>query len=234
MSLQDVPLQHAFWLLGGKHIKNIVELGRELKHMSSETFVHHVNEQKNDFANWVEHCAKDNQLAILLRTTKSQERMAAIVERRIQELTRPRTDHFQRPPRSSTQFFSPSNFEGRKTDMSKAQARRPIEPSIIRTKNVTLLNFKHEFHRIKTRNVTPLLLAHKKEPNIIKAGKTTKLIISERPKEIIKIQLPKHPIREIFVHEVKKHHYSATLLFSHIILGIVFGVAITILVMAFK
>lgn len=233
MSLQDVPPQHAFWLLGGKHIKNIVELGRELKQMNPDTFLHHVNENKNDFANWVEHCAKDHQLAILLRMTKSQERMAAIVERRIQELTRPRTDHFQRPPRSSTQFSSPSNFEGRKTDLSKAQVRRPIEPSIIRTKNVTLLKFKHEIPLIKSHNVSHLALVHKTEPKIIKTGKTTKLIISERPKEIINIPI-KHPVREIYVHEVKKHHYSATLLFSHVVLGIVFGVAITILVMAFK
>lgn len=204
MSLQDVTPEKVFWLQGGKPIKNIPELARELKRMSPETFAHHVTEHKNDFANWIEECAKDEKLAALVKTTRAQHRMAAIIERRIQELTQP-------------------------------QKERPkpeiIQPTIIRTKNTTPLNIKQELQIIKTPNVTQLTLAKKEE--IIRTGKTTRLLIKE-PREIIetphKTPLTLGHHKEIYVHEVKTHHHSATLLISHLVLGIVIGVAITALI----
>jgi hypothetical protein len=185
MSLQDVPPQHAFWLLGGKTIKNILELARELKKMNIEMFSHHVNEQKNDFASWVEFCIKDKNLAILMRTTKNKERMAAIVERRIQELTTP----------------------------VRKEQPKPIQPSIIRTKNITPIQIRQERTIIKTPHVTKLELTHK--PTIVHTPHKTMLKLGHE-----------HQHKEIYVHEVKTHHHSASLLIGHLVLGIVIGVAI--------
>ncbi len=212
MSLQDVPPQHAFWLAGGKAIKNVRELAKALKIMNAETFNHHVNAAKNDFANWVEHCVKDRQLATLMRTTREQGRTTSIIERRIQELTKP----VKKIP----------------------QPKEEPLPSIIRTKNVTQLAFVHKSPVITTRNVTPLNLSPE-ERKIIRTGKTTTLAVSE-PRRIVntpnKTHLKlnhEHPQREIYVHEVKKRHQSAATLISYVILGVVMGVAIVVLSLAF-
>jgi len=191
MSLRDVPPENEFVLIGGKRIKNIVELGRELKQMSEEAFAYHVNEHKNDFAIWIQACVKDDALATLARMTKNRERMSAIVERRIQELTRP-------PPQ-------PKKIEA-------------VEPSIIRTRNVTLLALKQP---------------------VVNTGKVTQLTI-EPPRKIIHsphktmLKLDHAHTKEIYVHEVNKQHHSAALLISHLVLGIVVGVAIAALVLAFS
>jgi hypothetical protein len=211
--IQDVKPEQVFWLHDGKSIKNIAELARELKQMNAELFLYHVNDAKNDFANWIQYCIKDAQLGTLVRTTKNQQRMAAIIERRIQELTQP-------PKREKA-------------------AQIIIQPTIIRTKNITPLKVKHEPTVIKTSNVTPLEITQKK--NIIKTDKITPLIIAEPPKERIetphKTQLHlthQQPQKEIYVHEIKKHHHSATLYISHLILGIVIGVAIAALAIMFN
>ena len=210
MTLQDVPPQHEFWLLGGKRLKNIAELGRELRQMKPEIFSHHVNEHKNDFANWVENCIKDRQLAILLRTAQNKERMAATIERRIQELTMPKPKKQQEIPK----------------------------PSIIRTKNVTPLQFKPTI--IKTPNTTPLIIAQK--PKIIKSPNGTKLEFAQPIKKTIvrtphKTQLKlfhEPPKTEIYVHEVKTRHHSGIMLISHVILGIVLGVALAAIILMFN
>jgi len=195
MSLHNA--QNKFFLHGGKSIKNIVELGRELKNMDANTFTHHVSNHKNDFAAWVEHSIKDSQLATLLRTTRTQERMSAIIERRVRQLTQPRT-------------------------------KKPHTPSIIRTKNTTLLTLSRKKPVVKTLKVTPLKL----NQNIIKKGDTTTLHITE-PRNVIRSQYKTNlkfahgrPQREIYVHEIKKHHHAAALFLNYLVLGIVIGAAI--------
>ena len=190
--LQDVKPEHTFWLKTGKGIKNTAELGRELKQMSNEVFSHHVNERKNDFADWTKACVKDEKLAALLKTTKNQQRAAAIVERRIQELTIPKYPAKQR----------------------KTEA----QPSIVRTKNVTMLTFATTPNIVKTSNITQLKLAPEK--TIIHTPNKTHLHLSTNKPEI-------------YVHEIKPHHYSATILAAYITLGIVVGMALTILTLTF-
>ncbi len=190
--LQDVKPENTFWLKNGKGIKNIAELGRELKQMKDEVFSHHVNDSKNDFANWTEFCLQDQKLAVLLRTTKNRERMAAITERRIQELTvsniRPPTKISQKPQKRELQPIT-------------------YQPTIIRTKNVTPLSFKPD--AVQTEN------AHK--PEIINTPHKTQLYLGKS---------------EIYIHEVKTHHYSAIQLTSYVAFGIIVGAALTILMYA--
>ncbi len=188
MNLRDVPPENEFVLIGGRKIKNIAELGRELRQMSDDMFAHHVTEQKNDFANWIEKCVKDETLGILARTTKDKERMAAIVERRIKELTQPK--------------------------IIRTAQQTMQQPSIVRTKNVTMLKF-----------------AHEQMPAITKPQKQ---IIHTPHKTVLKLQHEQPLKTEIYVHEVNKHHHGAALLIAHLVLGIVVGVAIAALVLAFN
>src|SRR5574342_721847 len=186
--LENTKPENEFILLGGGRIKNIAELGRELRQMSDEAFSHHVTEDKNDFANWIEACVKDEKLGILVRTTKDKQRMAAIVERRIKELTSPTPPQKQR--RSTPQTVH--------------------QPTIIRTRNVTMLNLAH-----KT-NEAPLT----EQRQVIRTPHKTHLSPTHEPRT------------EIYVHEVNKHHHGAALLVAHLVLGIVVGVAIAALVLA--
>jgi hypothetical protein len=217
--LNDVKPENTFWMKGGKPIKNIAELGRELKQMNNETFNHHVNDSKNDFASWIEFCVKDKQLATLVKTTKNPERMSAIVERRIQEMTA--IPIKQEPPKKEAP-------EPRK------RVQQAYQPTIIRTKNVTQLSFKPEV--IKTPNITQLKLSNQ----VIKTGKTTQLAIAEQKaviktkhKTLLKLSTKENE-KEIIIHEGKPHHYSIVLLASHLVLGLVVGVAIAIMVLAFN
>jgi len=183
--LQDVKPENTFWLKNGKGIKNIAELGRELKQMKEEIFSHHVNNGKNDFANWTEYCLQDQKLAVLLRTTKNRERMAAITERRIQELA---VSNIRPPPKTSP--------KPQKRDLQPTT----YQPTIIRTKNVTPISFNPE---------------HK--PEIINTPHKTQLHLGQS---------------EIYIHEIKPHHYSAIQLTSYIAFGIIVGAALTILMYA--
>ena len=56
-----------FYLEDGGVFKNIKELALRLDEVSDEVFRSHVNESKNDFANWVEHVFKEKELAEKLR-----------------------------------------------------------------------------------------------------------------------------------------------------------------------
>lgn len=192
MNLRDVPPENEFVLISGRKIKNVVELGRELRQMTNKVFAHHVTEQKNDFANWIEACVEDERLGTLVRTTKDKERMAAIVERRIKELTQ--------PPRTK----------------QPVKQTMPL-PSIVRTKNVTMLKFAHE--------QPPVQKIEQQPP---------RQIIHTPHKTVLKLQHEQPVKTEIYVHEVNKHHHGAALLLAHLVLGIVVGVAIAALVLAFN
>ncbi|MBW2969800.1 hypothetical protein KY309_01710 [Candidatus Woesearchaeota archaeon] len=146
--LQNVKPEHTFWLKDGKSVKNIIELGRELKRMSEETFNHHVNNTKNDFANWTEHCIKDKKLATLLRTTKSQQRTNAIIERHIQELTKTPKKEEPKPSIIRTKNVTTLNLAETK--------------NIVKTRKVTPLKLTQEKTVIKTPHKTKLHLTTNK------------------------------------------------------------------------
>jgi hypothetical protein len=48
----DIPPEKFFYANDGSVIRNLHELPEALRSMSKETFVHHVNSDRNDFYNW--------------------------------------------------------------------------------------------------------------------------------------------------------------------------------------
>ena len=52
-----------FHLQEGKTFSDVKGLAKNLKNMSEEAFNHHVNKTKNDFANWLRHSLKQEELA---------------------------------------------------------------------------------------------------------------------------------------------------------------------------
>ena len=69
-----------FWLASGTVIRNIYELSDALKIMDDDLFKSHVNENKNDFANWVKNVFKNEHLGDKLSKAKTKKEMIDILE----------------------------------------------------------------------------------------------------------------------------------------------------------
>ena len=79
--LSNVPEQFTFRCYGGDVYWNLRDLARAVASMSDSVFSHHVNDQKNDFANWVADVIGDHKLARELWETRS----SATTARRLAE-----------------------------------------------------------------------------------------------------------------------------------------------------
>ena len=80
--LGEAPEEYHFVMKDGDKIKSIQELADKLEHMSEDVFTHHVNEAKNDFANWIGDVFNEEKLAKELRRTQNK------IETRIKVLQR--------------------------------------------------------------------------------------------------------------------------------------------------
>lgn len=63
----------------GTKLASLKDLYGHLSAMSEDEFRHHVHEQRNDFASWVEHSHGDKFLAQSLRQSKSKEDMQKMI-----------------------------------------------------------------------------------------------------------------------------------------------------------
>ncbi len=59
----DVPCEKVFWSHDGRTFKNLQELALGLISMDNETYMFHVNNNKNDFAHWVKEVVGDREMA---------------------------------------------------------------------------------------------------------------------------------------------------------------------------
>jgi hypothetical protein len=49
----EIQPEQYFWLKDGRALKSISELSKALKKMPKDIFLHHVNQEKNDFSSWI-------------------------------------------------------------------------------------------------------------------------------------------------------------------------------------
>jgi HD superfamily phosphohydrolase len=82
----DVPSEHKFWLVSGGELKNLEELSMALEQMPDDVFLHHVNESKNDFGEWVKNVIKDEELSDTMFKIKTKESTLKAVKLRINSL----------------------------------------------------------------------------------------------------------------------------------------------------
>lgn len=61
--LADVPEDRSFWCNDGRIFRNMRDLSDGLVSMSDETFAYHLNDEKNDFSNWLRDVIEDEKLA---------------------------------------------------------------------------------------------------------------------------------------------------------------------------
>jgi len=64
---KEDPEKRYFWVKNGKVIKDLKGLAMEIRYMDDATFYHHVNHEKNDFANWIADIMDDTYLANKVR-----------------------------------------------------------------------------------------------------------------------------------------------------------------------
>ncbi len=74
-----IPPEKYFFVCNGIAIKNIFELAEQLEHMADDIFRYHVNDQKNDFANWIKFVFGEKALAEQLYHAKDKKAMEYIL-----------------------------------------------------------------------------------------------------------------------------------------------------------
>lgn len=75
--------ERCFWVNNGPVLKDLGELKTALLAMGDEQFTHHVGEQKNDFAKWVEEVLCHNKCAQALLKAKTRKGAAGVVARHL-------------------------------------------------------------------------------------------------------------------------------------------------------
>ncbi len=82
-SLPRAEGPQCFWVTDGQVLTDLLELHRSLERMPEDVFQHHVNEEKNDFADWIEFVLDDAELAKSLRKSKRSETACTVISRRL-------------------------------------------------------------------------------------------------------------------------------------------------------
>ena len=81
--LRHVSDEKRFYCHDGKILNNLYELKNALENISHACYIHHVTEEKNDFARWVRDVLGDDKLANDLAKASTQKEAAIIVKDRI-------------------------------------------------------------------------------------------------------------------------------------------------------
>jgi hypothetical protein len=84
--LQNCPEENVFRVSDGRMLRNLEELHMALNEMSDDTFKYHVNEEKNDFHNWVKDIFNDAVLANDLLGARTKEMAHKKVRTRVNSL----------------------------------------------------------------------------------------------------------------------------------------------------
>lgn len=84
--LSDVASDKCFWVNNGPVLRNLRELRDLIDELPRETFRHHVNSDRNDFANWIRFVIGDEALAEKLDLIRTQRQTFRTIDRRVKEL----------------------------------------------------------------------------------------------------------------------------------------------------
>jgi hypothetical protein len=76
MNNQLLSFEQSFHLSNGKVLRSFNELVDYVKEMPTEVYNYHVNDLKNDFANWINDVINEPKLAKALQRVKKQETFA--------------------------------------------------------------------------------------------------------------------------------------------------------------
>lgn len=86
--LDEITGNLRFWVHNGPIVSNLKQLPDILNKMSEENFRHHVNNEKNDFSNWVRDVLGDAKLADEIKPIRNKIEMIKKIKARISLLKR--------------------------------------------------------------------------------------------------------------------------------------------------
>lgn len=78
---------NCFYVCNGAQLCSLVDLLGELKTIDDGAFHHHVNEERNDFSNWIRDEIKDKTLANQVGKAKDKEKIIKAIEKRLDSPT---------------------------------------------------------------------------------------------------------------------------------------------------
>ncbi|MBN2422961.1 hypothetical protein JXB41_07075 [Candidatus Woesearchaeota archaeon] len=84
--LSDVPEDKVFYAINGKILKNLEQAAEYIKRIDENVFRHHVNENKNDFHNWISHVIGDDDLAKKINKHKRSKAIYKTIKNRVDQL----------------------------------------------------------------------------------------------------------------------------------------------------
>ncbi len=85
-ALMDVNPEHYFWVCDGNVLRNIRDLQGYFPKMKKPVFDHHVNCERNDFANWISDIILDTKLAKDISKVKEKKTLARKIKERVKWL----------------------------------------------------------------------------------------------------------------------------------------------------
>src|SRR3989338_4667464 len=81
--LNNIKPEEYFYLKNGRVLKNLYEFTNSLASMDDETFKHHVNKERNDFAEWIRHVLKDEGIANQISRLKNRGSILKKINKRL-------------------------------------------------------------------------------------------------------------------------------------------------------
>ncbi len=79
----EIDSSQFFYASNGEIIKNLEELSSFLKKIDEETFSKHVDENKNDFSNWIKEVFNEKKLSQKIEKCKNPLEMSKIISKRL-------------------------------------------------------------------------------------------------------------------------------------------------------
>lgn len=81
--LKTAEPEQAFWLANGEILHTLVDLAEVLRVIDETVYAYHVDDSRNDFADWVEHVLADIECARDLRQCQTHSKACGVVEERL-------------------------------------------------------------------------------------------------------------------------------------------------------
>lgn len=216
MMISKVPKGKEFVLSTGESIDDLYSLRTALRNMDQSVFEHHVNDSKNDFAEWVRHVVKDTELYGSLKGTRSKRKAYDIVNRRVKELTMPA----KKTTKKST----------RKT--AKKSAGKAVRNTSKKTAKTARKKSVNAASKKKTKSSSKKSGAKAKRTAAQKKVKTREHVFSKRGVPYHKKDFNGQRSRPPKEHEyLRGGHEHVHFNFREFMYGLIFGIAITLIVL---
>jgi len=79
--MQTIKSENFFFLNDGSRLRSMEDLRSALRKMNDSTFRYHVNEERNDFYNWIKDVFNNFKLANKIKDVKNKKQMHSIINK---------------------------------------------------------------------------------------------------------------------------------------------------------